>query len=73
LNGQCKIHQSISKMYGAYHAYLPALDAILAVYLEEFMALVDTIEHYGGCIGHDTALMDHETDATTIKAKQKGA
>jgi len=48
-------------------------DASLAVYLEEFTALVETIEHYGGCIGHDTALIDHESMATTLEAKKKGA
>jgi len=60
-DGQCKIHQLISDEHGAYHAYWPAPDVTLAMYLEEFMALVDTIEHYGHCIGHDTTLLDHET------------
>ena len=72
-DGQRKIHRSISDAHGAYHSYRPAPDVTLAVYLEEFSALVDTIEHYGGCIGHDTALTDFEPSASTAEEKQKGA
>jgi len=72
-DGQRKIHQSISDAHGVYHAYWLAPDVFLAMYLEEFTALVETIEHYGGCIGHDMALIDHETTATTLEAKKKGA
>jgi len=46
-DGQHKIHCSISDAHGTYHLYRPAPDVMLAVYLEEFSALVDTIEHYG--------------------------
>ena len=70
---QRKIHRSISDAHDAYHAYRPAQDASMATFLEEFTALVDTIEHYDGCIGHDTALLDYETTATTLEAKKKGA
>jgi len=72
-DGQRKIHRSISDAHGAYHAYRPATDVSLAVYLEEFTALVETIEHYGGCIGHDTALIEHETAAAMLEAKKKAA
>jgi len=72
-DGQRKIHQSISDAHGVYHAYRLVPDVFLAMYLEEFTALVETIEHYGGCIGHDTALIDHETTVTTLEAKKKGA
>jgi len=72
-DGQHKIHRSISDAHGAYHSYRPAPDVTLAVYLEEFSALVDTIEHYGGCIGHDTAVTDFEPSASTVEEKQKGA
>jgi len=71
-DGQRKIHWSISDAHGAYDAYRPAPDVSLAVYLEEFTALVETIEHYGGCIGHNTALTDYEMAATTLEAKKKG-
>jgi len=45
----------------------------LAVFLEEFTALVNTIKHYRGCIRYDTALINYETMATTLNAKKKGA
>jgi len=45
----------------------------LAVFLEEFTALVNTIKHYRGCIRCDTALINYETMATTLNAKKKGA
>jgi len=72
-DGQRKIHRSIGDAHAAYHSYRPAQEASLAVFLEEFTALVDTIEHYDGCIGYDTALIDYETTATTLEAKRKGA
>jgi len=37
------------------------------------MALIDTIEHYGGCIIYDTALIDYKMTATTLDAMRKGA
>jgi len=72
-DGQRKIHRSISDAHGAYHAYRPSQDTSLAVYLEEFSALVDTIEHYGGCIGHDTALVDAESIILKIDDRKKCA
>jgi len=73
-DGQCKIHQSISNAHGAYHAYHPAQDACLVlVDLEEFSALVGTIEHYGGCIGHDMVLMDMESIILKLNDKKKQA
>jgi len=71
-DGQRKIHRSISNTHGAYHVYRLALDITLAVYLKEFSALVDTIEHYRDCIGHNTALIDFETLATNLDAKKEG-
>jgi len=72
-DGQRKIHRSISDAHNAYHAYCPAQGASMVTFLEEFTALVDTIEHYDGCIGHDTALIDYEMTVTTLEAKKKGA
>jgi len=72
-DGQHKIHQLISDAHGAYHTYHPVGDITLAVYLEEFSALVNTIEHYGGCIGYDTALIKFKPTPATAKEKQKGA
>jgi len=72
-NRQHKIHQSISDAHGAYHAYRPAPDASLAVYLKEFSALVDMIEHYGSCIGHVTTLIDCERAILKLKDRKKQA
>jgi len=70
-DGQHKIHQSISKAHNTYHTYQPAPDASLAVYLKEFSVLVDTIEHYGGCIGHDTALINCESAIVKLENRRK--
>jgi len=72
-NGQHKIHHSISDAHSAYHAYRLAQDVPLAVYLDEFSALVDTIEHYRGCIEHDTALVDSESAMLKIEDRKKWA
>jgi len=72
-DGQWEIHCSITNVHGVYHAYWLLQDKLLAIYLEEFTALVDTIEHYGGCIGYDTALIDYKMAAMTLDAKRKGA
>ncbi len=68
-----KIHHSISDAHGGYHTYQPAPDASLAMYLEEFTTLVDTIEHYSSCIGYNMALINYEPTTTTLDAKRKGA
>ena len=55
--GQRALHLALEKAKTKYYAYKQAYETPLATYLEEIMALIDVIEHYGGDLCSDPGLI----------------
>ena len=70
--GQRYIFLSLHDAHLAYYTYRQNPDVALSKYLEEFQALIDVVEHYGGTIGHDPSLVKVSAGKDDA-AKQKSA
>ena len=55
--GQRFLHLALDEAKTKYYAYKQAYETPLATYIEEIMALVDVIEHYGGDLCSDPGLI----------------
>ena len=70
--GQRFLHLALDEAKTKYYAYKQSYETPLARYLEEIMALVDVIEHYGGDLCSDPGLIAL-APGDTPEAKKKAA